>query len=91
MAEDFGWAGDEYFLGDCQDDRLELAAMRWQDMQDAMAQAMAEEDADDEDADDLYSEYYDESMDGDAESALASVGWGMDEDYGVFSDECADW
>jgi hypothetical protein len=27
---------------------------------------------------------YDDSMDGDTASALASVGWGTDEDYGVF-------
>ena len=29
-------------------------------------------------------EPYNESMDGDAESALASCGWGTDEDYGCF-------
>lgn len=27
-------------------------------------------------------EFYDDSMDGDHESALASAGWGTDEDYG---------
>lgn len=27
---------------------------------------------------------FDDSMDGDHESALASVGWGTDEDYGTF-------
>lgn len=26
-------------------------------------------------------------LDGDAESALASIGWGMDEDYGYYGDE----
>jgi hypothetical protein len=31
-------------------------------------------------------EYYDDSMDGDHESALASAGWGTDEDYGYFDD-----
>jgi len=31
-----------------------------------------------------------DSMDGDAESALASCGWGTDEDYGGY-DEPADW
>lgn len=30
-------------------------------------------------------EFYD-SMDGDYESALASVGWGTDEDYGYYGD-----
>ena len=32
---------------------------------------------------------YDESMDGDHESALASAGWGTDEDYGCYSE--GDW
>jgi len=30
---------------------------------------------------------YDDSMDGDEASALASVGWGTDEDYGYSGDE----
>ena len=34
-------------------------------------------------AEELADEYdYDDSMDGDHESALASAGWGTDEDYG---------
>jgi hypothetical protein len=37
---------------------------------------------------DMMQEYcddcYDESMDGDHESGLASAGWGTDEDYGDF-------
>lgn len=33
-------------------------------------------------------EYYDDALDGDMASALASVGWGTDEDYGHYgSDE----
>lgn len=32
-------------------------------------------------------DYYDDSMDGDHESALASCGWGTDEDYGYYGDE----
>ena len=32
-------------------------------------------------------EEYDDSMDGDHESALASAGWGTDEDYGYYGDE----
>lgn len=35
-------------------------------------------------------DYYDDSMDGDHASALASVGWGTDEDYGSFSDDGSD-
>lgn len=30
---------------------------------------------------------YNDSMDGDAESALASVGWGTDEDYGAYAED----
>ena len=34
---------------------------------------------------DRYDDYdYDDSMDGDHESALASCGWGTDEDYGYY-------
>ena len=29
---------------------------------------------------------YDDSMDGDHASALASIGWGTDEDYGYYGD-----
>ena len=32
-------------------------------------------------------EQYDDSMDGDHESALASAGWGTDEDYGYYGDD----
>lgn len=34
-----------------------------------------------------YDSNYDDSMDGDHASALASVGWGTDEDYGFSSDD----
>ena len=34
----------------------------------------------------LEDDYIDESMDGDHESALASAGWGTDEDYGYFGE-----
>ena len=37
------------------------------------------------DEQDDFNEYNDE-MDGDAASALASAGWGTDEDYGCYSD-----
>ena len=30
---------------------------------------------------------YDDSMDGDFDSAMASAGWGTDEDYGYYGDE----
>lgn len=32
-------------------------------------------------------EYYDESMDGDFDSGMASAGFGTDEDYGYYGDE----
>lgn len=36
--------------------------------------------------DDFYDDFYDE-MDGDHESALASAGFGTDEDYGCYGDD----
>ena len=38
------------------------------------------------DEDSSYDSDYDESMDGDHDSAMASAGWGTDEDYGYFGD-----
>ena len=36
----------------------------------------------------LIDDEFDDSMDGDHDSALASIGWGTDEDYGAYgSDE----
>jgi steroid 5-alpha reductase family enzyme len=46
-----------------------------------MVQAFFEVLADEQDAE------YDESMDGDFDSAMASAGYGTDEDYGYFGDE----
>lgn len=34
---------------------------------------------------------YDDSMDGDHESGLASAGWGTDEDYGLYDSGDSDW
>jgi len=42
-----------------------------------------EEDA----ANDSWADHYDDSMDGDHESGLASAGWGTDEDYGFYGDD----
>ena len=46
---------------------------------------------DDFEEDDTVGEFendsFDDSMDGDAESALASAGWGTDEDYGYYGDD----
>ena len=36
----------------------------------------------------LQDDDYDDSMDGDPESALASAGWGTDEDYGYYGEDC---
>jgi hypothetical protein len=36
--------------------------------------------------DETWTDDYDDSMDGDHESGLASAGWGTDEDYGFYSD-----
>ena len=31
-------------------------------------------------------DYYDDSLDGDFDTGMASAGWGTDEDYGFFDD-----
>ena len=40
-----------------------------------------------EDESEEWSDDYDDSMDGDHESGLASAGWGTDEDYGHYGDD----
>ena len=34
---------------------------------------------------------YDDSMDGDHDSAMASTGWGTDEDYGIYDEDFGDY
>jgi hypothetical protein len=84
MYEDFGWFGDESFLERDEFirevdeamnvpldpeyshmDDLDFQADRWEEENDMLAQEQETED----------------ERDGDAESALSSCGWGMDEDY----------
>lgn len=36
---------------------------------------------------DDYNDFYDDSMDGDHDSAMESCGWGTDEDYGYYGDD----
>ena len=38
-------------------------------------------------ADEMMEQQYDESMDGDFDSAMASAGYGTDEDYGYYGEE----
>ena len=40
----------------------------------------------DEVAVEMVNQYYDESMDGDFDSAMASAGYGTDEDYGYYGE-----
>lgn len=45
---------------------------------------------DDLDADEMIDQWndnYDDSMDGDHDSAMTSCGWGTDEDYGYYGDD----
>jgi hypothetical protein len=37
--------------------------------------------------DEYWEDDYDDSMDGDHDSAMESAGWGLDEDYGYYGDE----
>ena len=41
----------------------------------------------DEYSDEEYESDYDDSMDGDHDSCMDSIGWGVDEDYGYYGDE----
>jgi hypothetical protein len=36
---------------------------------------------------DDYNDFYDDSMDGDHDSAMESAGWGTDEDYGYYGED----
>ncbi len=82
--EDFGWAGDETLL-DAHNFALEmneLRAMEFEEHQRVLAE-LAEED---------YPDFEDDCpLDGDAKSALASCGWGTDEDYGFYGYEGDEW
>ena len=49
------------------------------------------DDADGVPGEDVDSSEYDDSMDGDTASALASAGWGTDEDYGAHEVEYNEW
>ena len=42
--------------------------------------------SDDED-DDVWADDYDDSMDGDFDSAMRDAGWGTDEDYGYYGED----
>jgi hypothetical protein len=71
--EDFGFGGDEFLLGDCRDDwDLDI-----------------DPDLDDpEDGADDFDDPYDAGdLDGDHTSALASIGWGTDENYGYYGED----
>jgi hypothetical protein len=37
--------------------------------------------------DNFWNDNYDDSMDGDHDSAMSSCGWGTDEDYGYYGDD----
>lgn len=76
--EDFGDFGDESFL-DAHEFALEqneLRAMQYEEEQKLFAELA--------DASDYEGSDDDCPLDGDAESALASAGWGNDEDYGSY-------
>lgn len=40
------------------------------------------------DAAEMAEEQYDDYMDGDHDSAMTSIGWGTDEDYGYIGEDC---
>lgn len=44
-------------------------------------------DSDDNEEYDIWEDDYDDSMDGDHDSAMESAGWGTDEDYGYYGED----
>jgi hypothetical protein len=46
---------------------------------------------DHEDDFDNFDDYYEDTMDGDHDSAMTSCGWGTDEDYGYYGDDREDF
>jgi hypothetical protein len=52
-----------------------------------------DEDYDDQDCfvEDMDCDHFDESMDGDHDSAMTSCGWGTDEDYGYYGEDEGDF
>ena len=75
--EDFGNFGDDMLVGDGQ--------FFQHNFDDGSEQADLIGEVDERDSVDSLIE--DCPLDGDAESALASIGWGTDEDYGCFGGE----
>lgn len=66
----------------------EYAVDNYDGMEDEYRMDLLDNDADRwEEEQDAYFEPDDCPLDGDAETALTSIGWGMDEDYLPFSDE----
>jgi hypothetical protein len=82
MREDFGDFGDEALLGrdEFLREQAELQAMDFEEHQAVLRELATEEEIDAPDCEDMDAPD-NEDMDGDAESALASCGWGTDEDY----------
>jgi len=72
------------------DDMAERTIYPWIDDE---GQEWDVEDVNYDDFDDFHDEEeeYDDSMDGDHESGLASAGWGTDEDYGYYGDYNEDY
>jgi hypothetical protein len=72
------------------DDMAERTIYPWIDDE---GQEWDVEDVNYDDFDDFHDEEeeYDDSMDGDHESGLASAGWGTDEDYGFYGDYNEDY
>lgn len=53
---------------------------------DFYGEGMNYEDYNDDVEDSWFEDDYDDSMDGDHDSAMTSCGWGTDEDYGYYDD-----
>jgi len=57
------------------------------DAENAYDDDMNYDDHDEKEEDDVWADSYDDSMDGDFDSAMRDAGFGTDEDYGYYGDD----
>jgi hypothetical protein len=69
------------------DDHNDFWGLPENELDELRDQMNEDEGFDEEDEENDWDDSYDDSMDGDHESALASAGWGTDEDYGYFGED----
>ena len=73
------------------DDHNDFWGLPENELDEIRDQMNEDEGYDEENEENDWDDSYDDSMDGDHESALSSAGWGTDEDYGYYGDDVDDY